>query len=81
MLRDAVLAAILFRWSNGQVESHVNRRKLIKRTTYRKAGFQLLRNLCWLRDTEGSSGSELRFHKNRADPEEVAHFREMRHSV
>ncbi len=41
--RDAVLAAILFRWSNGQVEGQVNRLKLIKRTMYGKAGFQLLR--------------------------------------
>gem|GEM_PF-3647591 len=41
--RDAVLAAILFRWNNGQVEGQVNRLKLIKRTMYGKAGFQLLR--------------------------------------
>lgn len=41
--RDAVLAAILFRWSNGQVEGQVNRLKLIKRTMYGRAGFQLLR--------------------------------------
>lgn len=41
--KDAVLAAILFRWSNGQVEGQVNRLKLIKRTMYGKAGFQLLR--------------------------------------
>ncbi len=40
---DAVLAAILFPWSNGQVEGQVNRFKLIKRTMYGKAGFQLLR--------------------------------------
>jgi hypothetical protein len=32
--KDAVLAAILFRWSNGQVEGQVNRLKLIKRTMY-----------------------------------------------
>ncbi|MEO6778858.1 MAG: transposase [Gemmatimonadaceae bacterium] len=41
--KDAVLAAILFPWSNGQVEGQVNRLKLIKRTMYGKAGFQLLR--------------------------------------
>ncbi|MGI8510461.1 MAG: ISL3 family transposase, partial [Gemmatimonadaceae bacterium] len=41
--RDAVLAAILFQWSNGQVEGQVNRLKLIKRTMYGKAGFPLLR--------------------------------------
>jgi transposase len=41
--KDAVLAAILFRWSNGQVEGQVNRLKLIKRTMYGRASFQLLR--------------------------------------
>jgi transposase len=41
--KDAVLAAILFRWSQGQVEGQVNRLKLIKRTMYGRAGFALLR--------------------------------------
>ncbi|MGI8765975.1 MAG: ISL3 family transposase [Gemmatimonadaceae bacterium] len=41
--KDAVLAAILFPWSNGQVEGQVNRLKLIKRTMYGRAGFALLR--------------------------------------
>jgi transposase len=41
--RDAVLAAILFRWSNDQVEGQVNSLKLIKRTMYGRASFALLR--------------------------------------
>lgn len=41
--RDAVLAAVCFRWSNGQVEGQVNRLKLVKRTMYGRAGFALLR--------------------------------------
>ena len=41
--KDAVLAAILFRWSQGQVEGQVNRLKLIKRTMYGRASFPLLR--------------------------------------
>ena len=41
--RDAVLAAICFRWSNGPVEGHVNRLKLLKRQGYGRAGFALLR--------------------------------------
>ena len=41
--RDAVLAAIVFPWSNGQVEGHVNRLKLVKRTMYGRASFPLLR--------------------------------------
>jgi transposase len=40
---DAVLAAILFRWSNGRVEGQVNRLKLVKRTMYGRASFPLLR--------------------------------------
>lgn len=41
--QDAVLAAVCFRWSNGQVEDQVNRLKLIKRTMYRRASYPLLR--------------------------------------
>ena len=40
---DAVLAAIIFRWSNGQVEGHVHRLKAIKRAMYGRASFDLLR--------------------------------------
>ena len=40
---DAVLAAVLFTWSNGQVEGQVNRLKLLKRTMYGRASFALLR--------------------------------------
>jgi transposase len=40
---DAVLAAVLFPWSNGQVEGHVNRVKLLKRSMYGRASFALLR--------------------------------------
>jgi transposase len=41
--RDAVLAALCFDWSNGQTEGQVNRLKLVKRTMYGRAGFELLR--------------------------------------
>ena len=40
---DAVLAALCFRWSTGQVEGQVHRLKLIKRSMYGRAGFALLR--------------------------------------
>jgi transposase len=39
----AVSAALKEPWSNGPVEGHVNRLKLIKRQMYGRAGFQLLR--------------------------------------
>jgi transposase len=41
--RDAVLAAILFQWSNGPVEGHIHRLKAIKRAMYGRAKFDLLR--------------------------------------
>jgi transposase len=41
--RDAVLAAIVFPWSNGQVEGQVHRLKSVKRTMYGRANFPLLR--------------------------------------
>lgn len=40
---DAVFAALLFRWSNGQEEGQAHRLKLIKRTMYGRANLDLLR--------------------------------------
>ena len=40
---DAVLAAVLFQWSNGQSEAQVLRLKLVKRAKYGRASFALLR--------------------------------------
>jgi len=39
----AVRAAMTYEWSNGMVEGHVNRLKLIKRQMYGRAKFDLLR--------------------------------------
>ena len=39
----AVRAALSLGWSNGPVEGHVNRLKLLKRQMYGRAGFELLR--------------------------------------
>ncbi len=41
--KDAVLAGLTLPWSNGPTEGHVNRLKLIKRSMYGKAKFDLLR--------------------------------------
>lgn len=41
---DAVYNAINTKWSNGIVEGHVNRIKMIKREMYGRANFNLLRN-------------------------------------
>jgi transposase len=45
LLRDqhAVEAALTLPWSNGPVEGHVHRLKLIKRQMYGRASFDLLR--------------------------------------
>ena len=40
---DAVTAAVLQPWSNGPVEGHVHRLKLLKRQMYGRGGFSLLR--------------------------------------
>lgn len=40
--RNAVEAALTLPWSQGQVEGHVHRLKLIKRLMYGPAGFDLL---------------------------------------
>jgi transposase len=40
---SAVNAAITTRWSNGPVEGHVNRLKMIKRQMFGRAGFSLLK--------------------------------------
>jgi transposase len=41
--RDAVLAALCFRWSTSQVEGQVQRLKVVKRGMYGRAKFDLLR--------------------------------------
>jgi transposase len=41
--RPAVDAALSSAWSNGQVEGHVNKLKLVKRSMFGRAGFPLLR--------------------------------------
>jgi transposase len=40
----AILAALTYEWSQGQVEGQVNRLKLIKRQAYGRDGFDLLRH-------------------------------------
>ena len=39
----AICEAISNRWSNGVLEGHVNRLKMLKRQMYGRAGFELLR--------------------------------------
>ncbi len=38
-----VMAALQYPWSNGPVEGHINRLKLVKRQMYGRANFDLLR--------------------------------------
>ena len=41
--KDAVLAGLTLPWSNGPLEGNVNRLKLIKRSMYGRAEFDLLK--------------------------------------
>jgi len=48
--QDAVLAALTLPWSNGPVEGQVHRLKLIKRSMYGRANFDLSRlRVCLMR--------------------------------
>ena len=40
---SAVRAALTEEWSNGQVEGQINRLKMLKRQSYGRAGFELLK--------------------------------------
>lgn len=42
--RAAVQASLTYEWSQGQVEGQVHRLKLLKRQSYGRAGFDLLRH-------------------------------------
>jgi transposase len=42
--QDAIHAALTYEWSQGQVEGQVHRLKLLKRQSYERAGFGLLRH-------------------------------------
>ena len=41
--REAIQAGLTLAWSNGPVEGHITRLKLLKRQGYGRAGFPLLR--------------------------------------
>lgn len=62
--KDAVLAGLTLPWSTGPVEGHVNRLKLIKRSMYGRAEFDLLR----LRVLYQSKKSQDRKHKYKHRP-------------
>ena len=42
--QEAVAAALIYPWSNGQAEGQINQLKLIKRLMYGRANFDLLRH-------------------------------------
>ena len=52
---SAVELAIETPWSNGPLEGHINRLKVIKRQMYGRAGFELLRARVLPWDTLGSN--------------------------
>jgi len=54
--RAAITAGLTLPWSNGPVEGHVNRLKLLKRQGYGRAGFALLRRRVLLPAVGGPGG-------------------------
>jgi Transposase len=62
--KDAVLAGLTLEWSNGPLEGHVNRLKLIKRSVYSRAEIDLLK----LRVLHHSTKSQSR--KNKKNKEQ-----------
>ncbi len=57
--RAAVEAAFVLPWSNGQLEGHVNRVKLIKRQGYGRAKFDLLRRRVLLNSAQTAEGRRI----------------------
>ena len=53
----AIQAGLSLPWSNGPVEGHVNRLKLLKRQSYGRAGFALLRHRVLLSAVGGPGGA------------------------
>uniref|UniRef100_UPI00384D3FD8 hypothetical protein n=1 Tax=Streptomyces albidocamelliae TaxID=2981135 RepID=UPI00384D3FD8 len=45
---DAVISGLTLAWNSGVVEGHLNRVKMLKRQTFGRAGFKLLRKLVLL---------------------------------
>ena len=54
----AIQAGLTLPWSNGAVEGHVNRLKLLKRQGYGRAGFALLRHRVLLPAVGGPGGAD-----------------------
>jgi transposase len=58
--KDAVLAGLTLPWSTGPVEGHVNRLKLIKRSMYGRAEFDLLKLRVLHQDQRGQERKKQR---------------------
>jgi hypothetical protein len=63
--KAAVLAGLTLPWSNGTLEGHVNRLKLIKRSMYGRAKLPLLRQRVLHRPQNGQEGQAKRSHVHR----------------
>src|SRR5207245_7031940 len=63
--KDAVLAGLTLPWSNGPLEGHVNRLKLIKRSMYGRAKLPLLRQRVLHHPKNGKEGKAKRSHVQR----------------
>ena len=63
--KAAVLAGLTLPWSNGPLEGHINRLKLIKRSMYGRAKLPLLRQRVLHHPKNGKEGKAKRSHVQR----------------
>ena len=63
--KAAVLAGLTLPWSNGPLEGHINRLKLIKRSMYGRAKLPLLRQRVLHHPKDGKEGKAKRGHVHR----------------
>ncbi|MFE5589219.1 transposase [Streptomyces sp. NPDC056549] len=57
--RDAVIAGLTLPWNSGVIEGHVHRIKMLKRQTFGRAGFAILRKPFLLADWRLSLRAEI----------------------
>ncbi len=73
--KDAVLAGLTLPWSNGPLEGNVNRLKLIKRSMYGRAEFDLLKLRVLYQDKKNQDRKNKR--KNHQE-QQVGHLKKLK---
>lgn len=79
--KDAVLAGLTLPWSTGPVEGHVNRLKLIKRSMYGRAEFDLLKLRVLHQSKKSQDRKDKYKHRKGAQVDRLQKPRRMKHST